>query len=56
MNFDNATEQVITFSENSVPGRNELMVSNSFIVPVDAVVNTPLRLRTIDDLSLTWSE
>jgi Pregnancy-associated plasma protein-A/GEVED domain len=53
--FDNATEQIISYSENSVPpGRNSLWISNSFIVPVDAVVNTPLRMRIIDDLSTSY--
>jgi len=50
--FDNATEQVISYSENSVPpGRNGLTISNSFIVPAGSVLNTPLRMRIIDDFS-----
>jgi hypothetical protein len=50
--FDNATEQVISFSENiATPGRNGVWISNSFIVPTTAVINTPLRLRIIDDIS-----
>ena len=53
--FDNATEQVLSYSENSVPpGRNTLTVSNSFIVPAGSVVNTPLRMRIIDDLSTVY--
>jgi hypothetical protein len=53
--FDNTSEQVLTYSESSVsPGRNSLTVSSSFVVPAGSVLNTPIRMRIIDDLSTVY--
>lgn len=53
--FDNATEQIISFEESSVPGgRSGVKVTGSFAVPADAVLNTVLKLRIIDDIATVY--
>jgi hypothetical protein len=51
--FDNATEQVISFSENTDPAtsRGNITASAAFSVPSNGVLNTALRLRLIEDVS-----
>jgi len=51
--FDNATEQVISFSESSAPIglRGNITASASFTVPAGGVLGTALRLRLLEDVS-----
>ncbi len=52
-NFDNATEQVISFYESDDPVtlRSPIIASAAFTVPSNAIINTSLRLRLVEDIS-----
>ncbi len=53
--FDNATEQIISFSESTIPSsRTTVKVTGNFAVPADAVTNTVIKLRIIDDIATLY--